>query len=260
MATPTSQVDEPNASVKDASSYGSAWLCAACPPGGRVTAGTSGRICDGAAAVLIASEDAASRLRLETRARFVSFGLSGVDPYRMLHGNPQACAAALATLEEIDRHGLVARSAAMGEVLHAKLNVLRSHPVVGDVRGLAVLAGIEFVRNVATREPSPRAQKFAERFAQAAFDAGLVVWPNTGHANGVDGDLVMLAPPFIVTEKEIDEIVTRGIGDRATVGRVAAMIDRAEYKRRQAAPGVKITPKAFGRDRRLPITNRYVGQ
>ena len=38
------------------------------------------------------------------------------------------------------------------------------------------------------------------------------------------------------------------------------MIDRAEYKRRQAAPGVKITPKAFGRDRRLPITNRYAGR
>ena len=59
-------------------------------------------------------------------------------------------------------------------------------------------------------------------------------------------------------EDDIDEdaIVARGF-DRATVERVIRMIDRAEYKRRQAAPGVKITPKAFGRDRRLPITNRY---
>jgi acetyl-CoA acetyltransferase family protein len=64
--------------------------------GGRVTAGNSSQICDGAAAVLIASEGAASRLRLEPRARFVSFGLSGVDPHRMLHGNPQACEKALA--------------------------------------------------------------------------------------------------------------------------------------------------------------------
>jgi NAD+ synthase (glutamine-hydrolysing) len=55
-----------------------------------------------------------------------------------------------------------------------------------------------------------------------------------------------------------DEIVARG-HPRATVERVIAMIDRAEYKRRQAAPGVKITPKAFGRDRRMPITNRYPG-
>jgi len=65
-------------------------------PEGKVTAGNSSQICDGAAAVLIASEGAANRLRLEPRARFVSFGLAGVDPHRMLHGNPQACAAALA--------------------------------------------------------------------------------------------------------------------------------------------------------------------
>jgi acetyl-CoA acetyltransferase family protein len=65
-------------------------------PDGKVTAGNSSQICDGAAAVLVASERAASKLGLEPRARFVAFGLSGVDPYRMLHGNPQACASALA--------------------------------------------------------------------------------------------------------------------------------------------------------------------
>jgi acetyl-CoA acetyltransferase family protein len=64
-------------------------------PDGKVTAGNSSQICDGAAAVLIASESAASRLGLEPRARFVAFGLSGVDPHRMLHGNPQACEKAL---------------------------------------------------------------------------------------------------------------------------------------------------------------------
>jgi len=65
-------------------------------PDGKVTAGNSSQICDGAAAVLFASEDAAGTLGLEPRARFLAFGLAGVDPYRMLHGNPQACAAALA--------------------------------------------------------------------------------------------------------------------------------------------------------------------
>lgn len=64
-------------------------------PGGKVTAGNSSQICDGAAAVLVAGEGAAGRLGLEPRARFVSFGLAGVDPYRMLHGNPQACERAL---------------------------------------------------------------------------------------------------------------------------------------------------------------------
>jgi acetyl-CoA acyltransferase len=65
-------------------------------PNGNVTAGNSSQICDGAAAVLVASERAAARLGLEPRARFVSFGLAGVDPRRMLHGNPEACGVALA--------------------------------------------------------------------------------------------------------------------------------------------------------------------
>jgi acetyl-CoA acetyltransferase family protein len=73
---------------------------AALPPafrdGGKVTAGNSSQICDGAAAVLVASGRAVERLGLEPRARFVSFGLAGVDPHRMLHGNPEACAKALA--------------------------------------------------------------------------------------------------------------------------------------------------------------------
>ena len=64
-------------------------------PDGKVTAGNSSQICDGAAAVLIASEPAAERLGLEPRGRFLSFGLAGVDPHRMLHGNPEACAKAL---------------------------------------------------------------------------------------------------------------------------------------------------------------------
>ena len=61
-----------------------------------MTAGNSSAIVDGAAAMLVVSEDALGRLGLEPRARFLSFGLAGVDPYRMLHGNPQACERALA--------------------------------------------------------------------------------------------------------------------------------------------------------------------
>ncbi|MFL6029637.1 MAG: thiolase family protein [Gaiellaceae bacterium] len=81
---------------RDTSAEALAGLKPAFIPEGKVTAGNSSQICDGAAAVLIASESAANRLGLEPRARFVSFGLAGVDPHRMLHGNPQACAAALA--------------------------------------------------------------------------------------------------------------------------------------------------------------------
>jgi acetyl-CoA acyltransferase len=87
-------------------------------PDGRVTAGSSSQICDGAAAVLVTSETAASRLGLEPRARFVAFGLSGVDPYRMLHGNPEACAKALA------RAGLTWDDVAVIEVNEAFASVV----------------------------------------------------------------------------------------------------------------------------------------
>jgi len=65
-------------------------------PDGKVTAGNSSQIVDGSAAVLVASERKASALGLEPRARFLSFGIAGVDPHLMLHGNPDACAKALA--------------------------------------------------------------------------------------------------------------------------------------------------------------------
>jgi acetyl-CoA acyltransferase len=71
-------------------------LPAAFKEDGKITAGNSSAIVDGAAAMLVTSEGAATRLGLEPRARFVSFGLAGVDPYRMLHGNPLACERALA--------------------------------------------------------------------------------------------------------------------------------------------------------------------
>jgi acetyl-CoA acetyltransferase family protein len=80
---------------RDTSAEALAALKPAFLPEGKVTAGNSSQICDGAAAVLVASESAAGRIGLEPRARFVSFGLAGVDPHRMLHGNPQACEKAL---------------------------------------------------------------------------------------------------------------------------------------------------------------------
>jgi len=94
IATTTFAVDE--TPRRDTSPEKLAALQPAFVAEGRVTAGNSSQICDGAAAVLVTSERAASRLGLEPRGRFVSFGLSGVDPHRMLHGNPEACAKALA--------------------------------------------------------------------------------------------------------------------------------------------------------------------
>lgn len=87
-------------------------------PDGVVTAGNSSSIVDGSAAMLLASEEALGRLGLEPRARFVSFGLSGVDPYRMLHGNPEACARAL------DKAGLTWDDVSVIEVNEAFASVV----------------------------------------------------------------------------------------------------------------------------------------
>jgi acetyl-CoA acyltransferase len=103
---------------RDTSAEALAALRPAFLPDGKVTAGNSSQICDGAAAVLVASERAASRLGLEPRARFVSFGLAGVDPHRMLHGNPQACERALA------RAGLAWDDVAVVEVNEAFASVV----------------------------------------------------------------------------------------------------------------------------------------
>ena len=123
--------------------------------------------------------------------------------------HPVACAAGVATMRYLKDHKLVERCARMGRILHERLAPLAQLPHVGDVRGRGLLAGIEFVEDKATRAPFPRAARFAETFADAALDAGLTVWPNVGHADGTSGDLAMIAPPFIVTEDEIGEIVSR---------------------------------------------------
>jgi adenosylmethionine-8-amino-7-oxononanoate aminotransferase len=97
----------------------------------------------------------------------------------------------------------------MGRLFHQRLEALRDLPHVGDVRGRGLLAGIEFVQDKATRQPFPRAVKFAETFAEEALDAGLMTWANTGQADGTNGDLSCLAPPFVIEGSEIDEIVRR---------------------------------------------------
>jgi adenosylmethionine-8-amino-7-oxononanoate aminotransferase len=134
------------------------------------------------------------------------------------------CAAGVATLSYLRQHALVERCAEIAPAFHERLAALRDLPGVGDVRGRGLLAGVEFVADPVSRAPFPRAARFAETFAAAALDQGLVVWPNVGQADGVDGDLAMLAPPFIVTHEEIDLIVQRfGAALRATVERIGAV-------------------------------------
>ncbi|MEX2152295.1 MAG: aminotransferase class III-fold pyridoxal phosphate-dependent enzyme [Gemmatimonadaceae bacterium] len=120
-----------------------------------------------------------------------------------------SCAAGTATIRYIRKHKLVERCARMGEQLHARLAELRELPHVGAIRGRGLLAGIELVDDASTNAPFPRAAHLAETLTRAALDNHLVVWPNIGHVNGTDGDLILLAPPYTVSDDELDQIVQR---------------------------------------------------
>ena len=121
--------------------------------------------------------------------------------------HPVACAVGLAVLEYIRKHQLVERGAGRGEYLLKGLEELKALPFVGDVRGKGLMTAIEFVKDQKTKEPFPRGDKFAERVIDLAFENGLILYPGTGFVDGVNGDMVMVAPPLIIEENQIDEII-----------------------------------------------------
>jgi hypothetical protein len=121
---------------------------------------------------------------------------------------PVICAAGFATLRFLKEHRLIERCRTLEELFFSELSRLMRFDVVGDIRGKGLLAGIEFVKDRDSKEPFPRSEHFAERLAEKALQNGLVLWPSVGHVNGTDGDLVMVAPPFIITEDQIRELVS----------------------------------------------------
>jgi adenosylmethionine-8-amino-7-oxononanoate aminotransferase len=73
---------------------------------------------------------------------------------------------------------------------------------VGEIRGLGLLLGIEFVKNKSTREPFPPSENIAERIRQAAMEEGVLTYPTQGCVDGLRGDHILLAPPFILSAAE----------------------------------------------------------
>lgn len=123
--------------------------------------------------------------------------------------HPVGCAAGVATLSYIEKHKLLERCRSMGSLLLDALAPFRSRRNVGDIRGKGLLVGIEFVQDKAQKSPFDRKIKYAEKFISRAQENGLVLWPNVGHADGLNGDLVLLAPPFVVTEENISQITNK---------------------------------------------------
>ena len=160
-------------------------------------------------------------------------GSGGLNHAQTFSHHAVSCAAGTATLRYIAEHKLVERCKRMGELLHRKLQQLKKHPNVGFIRGRGLIAGIELVS--ASRKPFPRSAHVAEDVTLAALQGGLIVWPNIGHADGKEGDLVLLAPPYVVTEEELDEMVSRlGKAITQTMDKVGETKASPELARTQA--------------------------
>ena len=122
-------------------------------------------------------------------------------------GHATACAAGLAVQEVFEEHQLVARVARLGAKFRARLEAcFGDHPNVGDLRGRGLFQGLEFVANRETKEPFPAEYGIARRLKARAMANGLICYPFAGTVDGRRGDHVLLAPPFIVTEDQLDEI------------------------------------------------------
>jgi len=137
-------------------------------------------------------------------------GSGGFMHGQTYQAHPVACAAALEVQRIVAEDGLVAGAARQGGRLE-RLLVERfgNHSAVGDIRGRGLFQALEFVADRATRTPFDPARGIAEAVKQAALDRGLGIYPCIGTLDGVRGDHVIVAPPYIVTDAELTEIVDR---------------------------------------------------
>ncbi len=125
-------------------------------------------------------------------------------------GHPTACAAALAVQRTVQEEGLVARVRDLGKALEQRLHHrFGDHPAVGDIRGRGLFWGLEFVEDRVTKAPFPPEKKLHAKIKQAAMARGLMCYPMGGTLDGRVGDHLLLAPPFIVRETELNVIVDR---------------------------------------------------
>ncbi len=121
---------------------------------------------------------------------------------------PVAATVAREVLRILEAESLVEASAAKGARLLALLrDRLGDHPAVGDIRGRGLLVGVELVRDRETRAPYPRAARVVETVVRMARERGLLLYSGSGNADGVDGDIVLLGPPFVITDAELSRIV-----------------------------------------------------
>lgn len=135
-------------------------------------------------------------------------------------GLPASCMVGLSVLDYIRRHDLVMAAGTTGEYLHASLRQLADrHPVISDVRGIGLLAGVEFASPDDQSTPLPGDGEFSRRLAAGIRERGVLVRPGVPGINyGQGGDHIQLTPPYVITHEEIDMIVDALDASLADVG------------------------------------------
>lgn len=125
-------------------------------------------------------------------------------------GHPTAAAAGLAVQKAIVERALLTNVQDKGEKLKQALDsTFGQHPHIGDIRGRGLFQALEFVEDRSTKKPFDPKLGMNKKFKKAAFEAGLICYPMGGTIDGVHGDHVLLAPPFIMEDHHIDEMVTK---------------------------------------------------
>lgn len=128
-------------------------------------------------------------------------------------GHATACAASLAVQQVIKRDNLLARVRAQGDGLRQRLQqALGEHPHVGDIRGRGLFMGVELVQDRASKATFDPALSLHARIKREVMARGLMVYPMGGTIDGRQGDHVLLAPPFIITDDELDQLTERLAG------------------------------------------------
>jgi adenosylmethionine-8-amino-7-oxononanoate aminotransferase len=116
-------------------------------------------------------------------------------------------AAGLGVQEYLERHDLVEHARTQGDYLRGRLQYLEALACVGDIRGKGLLQTMEFVSDKVTRHPFPTEVRFAEHLFEQLVRQGVLIYPMRGTADGIVGDHIMIAPPFIIKKEEIDWFV-----------------------------------------------------
>ena len=124
-----------------------------------------------------------------------------------MNQNPVSCAGGVAVVKYLEEKNLLANSKEVGAYLLERLHELLELDIIGDVRGMGLMCGFEFVKDKETKEPFPQETKLGRRFELEAIERGLILFAGRGCVEGAMGDMMLVTPPLVITRQQVDEMM-----------------------------------------------------